>query len=73
MITLGAVAGALVVGFLAALAIARFQFYGRKAIILVILGVQMVPFVALLIPLFLMMQSAHLTNSLLGVTIVYMC
>ncbi len=38
IITLLAVAGALVVGFLAALAIARFQFYGRKAIILVVLG-----------------------------------
>jgi N,N'-diacetylchitobiose transport system permease protein len=71
VITLGAVAGAIVVGFLAALAIARFKFYGRKPIILVILGVQMVPLVALLIPLFLMMQGAHLTKSLLGVTIVY--
>jgi N,N'-diacetylchitobiose transport system permease protein len=71
LITLGAVAGAIVVGFLAALAIARFRFHGRKAVILVILGVQMVPLVALLIPLFLMMQKAHLTKSLLGVTIVY--
>ena len=71
LITLGAVAGAIVVGFLAALAIARFQFYGRKAIILVVLGVQMVPLVALLIPLFLMMQGFGLTKDLLGVTIVY--
>jgi N,N'-diacetylchitobiose transport system permease protein len=71
LITLGAVAGAIVVGFLAALAIARFKFYGRKPIILVILGVQMVPLVALLIPLFLMMQGVNLTKSLLGVTIVY--
>jgi N,N'-diacetylchitobiose transport system permease protein len=71
LITLGAVAGAIVVGFLAALAIARFKFYGRKGIILVILGVQMVPLVALLIPLFLMMQGVNLTKSLLGVTIVY--
>jgi N,N'-diacetylchitobiose transport system permease protein len=71
LITVGAVAGAIVIGFLAALAIARFRFYGRKAVILIILGVQMVPLVALLIPLFLMMQKAHLTKSLLGVTIVY--
>jgi len=67
-----AVIGALVVGFLAALAIARFQFYGRKAIILVILAVQLVPFLALLIPLFLMLQRAHLTNSLIGVSITYL-
>jgi N,N'-diacetylchitobiose transport system permease protein len=71
LITLGAVLGAIVVGFLAALAIARFSFYGRKAIILVVLGVQMVPLVALLIPLFLMMQGFGLTKDLLGVTLVY--
>jgi N,N'-diacetylchitobiose transport system permease protein len=71
LITLGAVLGAIVVGFLAALAIARFSFYGRKAIILVVLGVQMVPLVALLIPLFLMMQGFGLTKNLLGVTLVY--
>jgi N,N'-diacetylchitobiose transport system permease protein len=72
IITLVSVAGALVVGFLAALAIARFQFYGRRALILVVLAVQLVPFLALLIPLFLMMQRAHLTNSLVGVSIVYL-
>jgi N,N'-diacetylchitobiose transport system permease protein len=72
IVTVCAVLGALVVGFLAALAIARFQFYGRKAIILVILAVQLVPFLALLIPLFLMLQKAHLTNSLIGVSITYL-
>jgi N,N'-diacetylchitobiose transport system permease protein len=71
IVTVAAVAGALVVGFLAALAIARFSFYGRKAIILVILAVQLIPLIALLIPLFLMMQKADLTNSLVGVTIIY--
>ncbi|MEV4343149.1 carbohydrate ABC transporter permease [Actinoplanes sp. NPDC049596] len=72
IVTLLAVAGALVVGFLAALAIARFSFYGRKAIILVVLVVQLVPFLSLLIPLFLMLQSAELTNSLIGVSITYL-
>ncbi len=71
IITVGAVIGAIVVGFVGALAIARFRFYGRKAIILVVLGVQMVPLVAVLIPLFLMMQGVGLTKNLLGVTIVY--
>ncbi len=71
LITIGAVFGAIVVGFLGALAIARFRFYGRKGIILVVLGVQMVPLVAVLIPLFLMMQGVGLTKNLLGVTIVY--
>ena len=71
LITCGAVVGALLVGFLAALAIARFRFYGRKSIILVVLSVQMVPFVAIIIPLFLMLQKVDLTNSLLGITLVY--
>jgi N,N'-diacetylchitobiose transport system permease protein len=70
-ITAGAVLGAIVVGFLGALAIARFRFYGRKAIILVVLGVQMVPLVAILIPLFLMMQDLGGTKNLIGITVVY--
>jgi N,N'-diacetylchitobiose transport system permease protein len=72
IVTLIAVLGALVVGFMAALAIARFQFYGRRAIILVVLAVQLVPFLALLIPIFLMLQKANLTDSLIGVSITYL-
>jgi N,N'-diacetylchitobiose transport system permease protein len=72
IITLFTVAGGLVVGFLGALAIARFRFYGRKALILVILIVQMVPFLALLIPLFLTLNRFQLTNTLTGVTITYL-
>ena len=72
VITISAVLAALVVGFLGALAVARFRFYGRKALILVVLTVQMVPFIALLIPLFLMLQSVSLTNSLIGVSITYL-
>jgi N,N'-diacetylchitobiose transport system permease protein len=72
IVTTLAVAGALVVGFLAALAIARFRFYGRRAVILVVLAVQLVPFLALLIPLFLMLQSVSLTDSLIGVSITYL-
>jgi N,N'-diacetylchitobiose transport system permease protein len=72
IITVVAVIGALIVGFLAALAIARFRFYGRKAIILVILGVQLVPLIALIIPLFLLLQKGHLTNSLVGASLTYL-
>jgi N,N'-diacetylchitobiose transport system permease protein len=71
IITVSAVAAALVVGFLGALAVARFRFYGRRAFIMVILLVQMVPFISLLIPLFLMLNGAQLTDTLPGVTIVY--
>lgn len=71
IVTVLAVLGAIVVGFLGALAIARFRFAGRKGIILVVLGVQMVPLVAVLIPLFLMMQGFGATKSLWGVALVY--
>jgi N,N'-diacetylchitobiose transport system permease protein len=71
ILTLSATAAALVVGFFGALAIARFRFYGRRATIVVILMVQMVPFIALLIPLFLMLNKAELTDTLPGVIITY--
>jgi len=71
IITLSSVAGALVVGFLGALAISRFRFYGRRALIMVILTVQMIPLVALIIPLFLLLNKFELTDSLPGVILVY--
>jgi N,N'-diacetylchitobiose transport system permease protein len=71
IITTSSVAVALVVGFLGALAVARFRFYGRRALIFIVLLVQMVPFIALLIPLFLMLTSLQLINSLPGVALVY--
>jgi N,N'-diacetylchitobiose transport system permease protein len=72
IVTFGAVACALVVGFLGALAVARFRFHGRRAMILIVLLVQMVPFLALLIPLFLTLNRFELTNTLPGVIMVYM-
>jgi N,N'-diacetylchitobiose transport system permease protein len=71
IITASAVVAALVVGFLGALAVARFRFYGRRALVLVVLLVQMVPFISLLVPLFLVLNSIQLTDTLPGVTIVY--
>jgi N,N'-diacetylchitobiose transport system permease protein len=72
IITVCAVLAGMVVGFLGALAIARFRFYGRRALILIVLIVQMIPFVALLIPLFLTLNKIHLTNTLTGATVTYM-
>jgi len=72
IVTVFAVLGGIVVGFLGALAIARFRFYGRRALVLIILLVQMIPFLALLIPLFLTLNRFGLTNSLTGVTITYL-
>jgi len=71
IITVSSVVAALFVGFLGALAVARFRFYGRRAIILVVLLVQMVPLLALLIPLFLMLNDLQLRDTLPGVILVY--
>jgi N,N'-diacetylchitobiose transport system permease protein len=66
------VALSLVVGFLAALAIAKFDFYGRKAFILLMIGIQMIPLSALIIPLYILMSRVGQVNKLSGVIITYM-
>jgi N,N'-diacetylchitobiose transport system permease protein len=71
IITASSVIAALVVGFLGALAVARFRFYGRRALILLVLMVQMVPLIALLVPLFLMMNGLQLRDTLPGVILIY--
>jgi len=73
LIVVAAVVGfSMVVGFLAALALAKFKFYGRGAFIVLILGVQMVPLNALIIPLYIQLSRAGLTNELSGVIITYL-
>jgi N,N'-diacetylchitobiose transport system permease protein len=72
IIVTAVVAFSLVVGFLAALALAKFRFYGRGAFIVLILGVQMVPLNALIIPLYIQLSKAGLTNELSGVIITYL-
>jgi N,N'-diacetylchitobiose transport system permease protein len=65
------VALSLVIGFLAALAIAKFDFYGRKAFIVLIIGVQMLPLTALIIPLYILMSRVGQVNRLSGVIAMY--
>jgi N,N'-diacetylchitobiose transport system permease protein len=62
----------LVLAFLAALALAKFSFYGRKPFIVIILGVQMVPLAALIIPLYIMMSRVHQVDKLSGVIVMYL-
>ena len=62
----------LTLAFLAALALAKFRFYGRRAFIVLIIAVQMVPLNALIIPLYITLSRAHQVNKLSGVIITYM-
>jgi N,N'-diacetylchitobiose transport system permease protein len=61
----------LVVGFLGALAIARFRFAGRKALIFVIMIVQMLPIAVMIIPMYKVLADSHATNTLYGIIILY--
>jgi N,N'-diacetylchitobiose transport system permease protein len=61
-----------VLAFLASLALAKFHFYGRKAFIVLILGVQMVPLAALIIPLYILMSRLGQIDKLTGVIAMYL-
>ena len=66
------VAMSLVLAFLAALALAKFRFYGRRAFIILIIAVQMIPLNALIIPIYLVLSKAHQVDKLSGVIVTYL-
>lgn len=61
-----------VMAFLAAVSLAKFRFTGRKIFIVLVIGIQMLPTVGLIIPLYVVLARYHLTNALTGVIITYM-
>jgi N,N'-diacetylchitobiose transport system permease protein len=61
-----------VVAFLAAVALAKFIFTGRKAFIVLVIGIQMLPQVGLIIPLYVVLARYHLVGTLTGVIVTYM-
>ncbi len=71
-VTVVVVVLSILVAFIAATAVARFNFKGRKAYIVMLLAVQMVPFEALLISMFVLLNNAGLVNKLTGVMVAYL-
>lgn len=63
---------AIAIGFLAAVGAARFGFRGRTAYLVMIIAIQMVPLNALIIPLYLTLDSVDLVDALPGVIAVYL-
>ena len=57
--------------FLAALALAKFRFYGRRAFVVIVFAVQMVPLAALIIPLYITLSAVGQVDRLSGVVISY--
>jgi N,N'-diacetylchitobiose transport system permease protein len=69
----GATVGiAIVLAFLAAVALARFGFSGRKLFILLVIGIQMLPQAGLIIPLYVVLARYSLVNTLTGVVLTYL-
>jgi N,N'-diacetylchitobiose transport system permease protein len=72
IVSLSVVVIGMAVGMLAALAISRFAFRGRKIVIVGILAVQMVPQVAMIIPVFLLLNDLGQYDRLSGLIITYL-
>jgi N,N'-diacetylchitobiose transport system permease protein len=70
-ITLTVVAFCIIFAFLAAVAISRFRFRGRKSFIIAVLLIQMLPAEGLFIAQYKMVASVHLLNTVLGVSVIY--
>jgi len=71
VVTLSTVLFVLIFAFLAALAISRFRFRGRKSFIIAMLFIQMLPAEGLFIAQYRMLSSANLLNSAIGLTVLY--
>ncbi|WP_400996004.1 carbohydrate ABC transporter permease [Agromyces sp. GXQ0307] len=71
IVTLTTVLVALIFAFLAAIAVTRFRFKSRRAFIVMILVIQMIPGEAMIVSIFRVIDGWHLLNTLIGLTIVY--
>jgi N,N'-diacetylchitobiose transport system permease protein len=63
---------AMVLAFLAAVALSKYRFTGRKLFIVLVIGVQMLPGAGLIIPLYVVLARFHEVNALTGVILVYL-
>jgi N,N'-diacetylchitobiose transport system permease protein len=71
LVTLATVAVALLFAFLAAMAVTRFRFRGRKGFVVTLLVIQMIPVEGLFISQYKMLEGMHLLNTVIGLTLVY--
>jgi len=66
------VALSLVLAFLAAVALAKFRFTGRKLFVVLMIGIQMLPQAGLIIPLYIVLARYGQVNALTGLIVTYM-
>ncbi|WP_069170798.1 carbohydrate ABC transporter permease [Streptomyces griseus] len=72
IVSVTAVVGGMVIATLAALAIGRFRFFGRKALMMVMILVQMLPPTAMLIPIYLQLNALGGIDEYWGLIVVYL-
>lgn len=72
VISFGSTAISLVLAIFAANGFARFRFKGKTALQAAILGGQLLPTAAIIVPLFIILRSLGLINTYLGLILVYM-
>jgi len=72
IVVLVTVAIALVLSFLAAIALAKYRFGGRKLFIVLMIGIQMLPQAGLIIPLYIVLGRHGQVDKLSGVILVYL-
>jgi multiple sugar transport system permease protein len=71
VVSFGATLLCIVVGILAAYAFARFRFKLRNQMLLVIIGLRMLPEIALVLPLYMIMRHLNLADTKIYLVIVY--
>ncbi|MET0693915.1 MAG: carbohydrate ABC transporter permease [Propionibacteriaceae bacterium] len=71
LVTLAATIGTVLVATFAGYSLARAKFPGSNIVFFLILATFMIPFQAIITPLFMVLKTLHLNNSLIGLTIVY--
>ena len=62
---------AMAVGFLAAVALAKYRFTGNKLFVVLVIGILMLPQVGLVIPVYVVLGKYGLANSLTGLVLVH--
>jgi N,N'-diacetylchitobiose transport system permease protein len=72
IVVLVTVVVAMILAFLAAVALAKYRFTGRKLFIFLIIGIQMLPGAGLIIPLYVVLARYHEVGKLSGVIITYL-
>jgi len=72
IIVLVTVAIAISLAFLAAVALAKYRFSGRKLFIVLMIGIQMLPGAGLIIPIYVVLARYHQVDKLSGVIITYL-